>query len=206
MRLLKSRTSGRCQQDRPAIGNDNGMLIMSRERPVRGFHGPTVAVFNGPGRILGNQWLDRDHKTIRKRRQIERIIGIGNDGVFMDDATDSMPRKLTDNPESLSRNLLLYGTADAIDRFACTSDGHCLFECRSGAPTQSNGFRGAGLNRNGYCCIRNVAVQFRGDIQAYNVTLFEHSITRNTVNDFVIDAYKIESTPKSRIYLLRKKY
>ena len=111
----------------------------------------------------------------------------------MDNATYSMPGKLTENLESLLRHFLLYGIADAIDRFACTSYGHRPFERRAGAPAQSGGFRGAWRYRDGYCCICNVALQFRGDIQAYNVTLFEHSITRNTVNDLVIDADKIDA-------------
>ena len=164
------------------------MLKMSRKGSVGGFHGPTVETFNSPGWMLGNQRLDGDHKTIPERLRIERIVGVRNDGVFMDNPTYPVPRKLADDPESLSLYLVLYGMADAIDRFVRTSYGHCLIECRTGTLAQSSGFRRARRNRDGDCRICNIAVQFSGDIQAYNVTLFQHSITRNTVNDLVVDA------------------
>ena len=88
--------------------------------------------------MLGNHRLDGDYKTIRKRLRIERMVGVCNDGVFMDNPTYPVPRKLTDNPESLSLHLVLYGLADAIDRFVCTSYGHRLFECCTGTSTQSS--------------------------------------------------------------------
>ena len=164
------------------------MLKMSRKSAVRGSHGPTVGVFNSSGWALGNQRLDGNHKTFCQRLRIEGIAGVCNDGFFMDNPTYPVPGELTYNPESLPLNLLLDCIADAIYRPVRPSYRHRPFKRIPGTPAQSGSFSGAWRNRDGDCCICNVAVQFGGDIQAYNVTLLEHPPTRNTVNDLVIDA------------------
>ncbi len=179
------------QQNRPVVGNYDSMLKMSRKSAVRGSHGPTVGIFNSSGRALGNQRFDGDHKTIGQRLRIEGIAGVRNDGVFMDNPTYPVPGKLTHNPESLPLNLLLDCMADAIYRFVCSSYRHRLFQRLTGTLAQSGSFGGAWRNRDRDCCVCDVALQFGGDIQAYNVTGLEHPLPRNTVNDLVIDADKV---------------
>ena len=111
----------------------------------------------------------------------------------MDNPTYPVTRKLIDNRESLSFHLALDGPANSINRLVCTSDDRCLFERQTCASAQSRGFLGTWRNGNGNSRVCNVAIQFGGDIQAYKVTLFEHSVTGNPVHDLIVDADEINA-------------
>ena len=78
------------EQDRLALGDDDGVLVMGGETAVGGTDRPAVAVERDAAGARGDDGLDGDDEAFGEEMAGERIGEIGDAGLFVNGTADAV--------------------------------------------------------------------------------------------------------------------
>lgn len=170
------------------MGDDDCVFVMSREAAIGRAYGPAVAVERDAAGACGNDGLDGDDEALGEQMPSQGVGEVWDAGLFMNRAADAVAAKFADDAEAAAAHFALDCAADIFGAVARTGVVECLPERAFGAVSQLAGLLSSGRDLDGDDGIGVVAVFDGGEVKLDQVAWLDDAITRNAVNDFVVDA------------------
>ena len=139
------------EQDRFALGDDDGVLVMGRKAAVGGADGPAVAVERDAAGAGGDDRLDGDDQALGEKMAGCGIGVVWDAGIFVNGAANAVAAEFADDVEAAAADFAFDGAADVFGAIAGAGGGESLVEGAFGAVGESARFflRGRDLDSDG---------------------------------------------------------
>src|SRR5690349_7341179 len=118
------------------MGDDDCVLVMSREAAIGCTYGPAVAVERDAAGACGNDGLDGDDKAFGEQMSGQGVGEVWDAGLFMNCSADAVSAEFADDAEAAAADFALYGAADLFGAVARTGVVEGLPEGAFGAVSQ----------------------------------------------------------------------
>ena len=176
------------EQDRCALGDDQGVLVVRRDRAILREDGPTVGTLHHLAVADRDDGFDRDHETLGEPTLRLGVGPVRDHRLLVDRAADAVPLQLLDHREALAHDLVLDGAAD-VDRAATVAClAQPLLERALGARHEALRRLRDAAHADRDAGVGHVAVEFGGDVELHEVALGEPTaLGRDAVHDLIVD-------------------